>query len=103
MNHQDLNSPRDAIQQEFLRYHEANPNVFFAIMRLARKQKASGSRGSINLIFEELRGKGFGSLNNDYRSRYARLVNKQKGFDEFFEVRPLRAEMGPRAVIQRAA
>ena len=75
--------PRSAsIQDRFEAFHHANPWVYRAVVALSRQLVGRGrSRIGIGMIFEVLRwqyqlqtvGDDF-KLNNNYRSRYARLI-----------------------------
>lgn len=76
----------DSIQQRFERFHEANPHVYRALVGMARDLKHRGrSRIGIGMLYEVLRwhyamatgGSDF-KLNNNYRSRYARLIEAQE-------------------------
>lgn len=78
-------SHEDRIQAAFERFHAENPHVFDMFVRFAMEMRQAGyNRGSAGLIFErirwELRMDTFSSepvaLNNNYRSRYARLFEQ---------------------------
>lgn len=96
------NGDRETIQQRFLAYHRANPQIYRLIVHYAREAMYSGHRThyGISMIYErvrwhvniETRSEDEFKLNNDYRSRYARLVMEQE-FDlaDFFEIRKLKA------------
>lgn len=71
-----------AADRRFIAYHMVNPHVYTALVRLARGLVANGRRRfGIGMLFEVLRwetamsttGDDF-KLNNNYRSRYARLI-----------------------------
>lgn len=89
-----------SIQARFRRFHEANPEVYEALVRMARRIKASGqSSYSISGIYEVARfdrfisttGKPF-KLSNDFRSRYARLIMEtEEDLAGFFALRELRS------------
>lgn len=89
-----------SIQARFLRFHEENPEVYEALVRMARRIKASGqSSYSISGIYEVARydrfisttGKPF-KLSNSYRSRYARLIMETEAdLAGFFVLRELRS------------
>lgn len=76
----------DSIQARFREFHEANPEVYEALVRLARRIKSTGvtTYGIVGL-YEVLRydrflktdGKPF-KLANNYRSRYSRLIMEQE-------------------------
>lgn len=90
----------ETIQQKFEQFHAANPHVYANLKALALQLKAKGhGRGSIGMLFEVLRhqyqiqtaGDDY-KLNNNYRSRYARLLEKQEpSLVGFFETRELKA------------
>jgi hypothetical protein len=91
----------ETIQERFLLFHEANPHVYEALRYLALELviKKSRTHYSINGLFEVLRWHHHMAtadlnsdykLNNDYRSRYARmLMEKVPRLVEFFELRAL--------------
>ena len=83
----------------FARYHEKNPSVDRKLVVLAAKLCARGHRRlGIGMLFEVLRwehrmatvgGDGF-KLNNNYRSRYARMIMRtEPALDGMFELRVL--------------
>jgi phage terminase large subunit GpA-like protein len=90
----------DSIQARFRRFHEENPEVYSALVRMARRIKGSGQASySIAGIYEVARfdryisteGKPF-KLSNDYRSRYARLIMEtEPDLAGFFTLRELRS------------
>lgn len=89
-----------SIQARFSRFHEANPEVYEALVRMARRIKASGqSSYSISGIYEVARFDRFISttgtpfkLSNDFRSRYARLIMEtEEDLAGFFSTRELRS------------
>jgi hypothetical protein len=68
---------------EFLAFHEANPKVYEELVKLARQAKAKGRTTiGIGMLWEVLRwhfwletkGDDEFKLNNNHRSRYARLI-----------------------------
>lgn len=91
----------DRIQEKFEKFHQDNPQILFLILRNIEAVKRAGLQHySINGIFErirwhvsvELRGVDCEpyKLNNNYRSRYVRLIEEK--FPElrgFFETRTL--------------
>jgi hypothetical protein len=91
---------RPSIDTCFERFHEDNPDVYQRLVTLARKLKERGhARCGIKMLFEVLRwqhamktvGDDF-KLNNNYHSRYARLImEREPGLDGFFETRGLRS------------
>lgn len=99
-----------SLQERFERFHEANPGILDAIIQIARDTKTEEgyTRWSINGVFEILRyskkyrslrrnlkiskADGF-QLNNDYRSRYVRLVERAApDLEGFFLTRELKSE-----------
>lgn len=90
------------IEEAFLEFHTANPWVYDALVKLARDLLERGhNRCGIGMLFEVLRWQWARSttdpssefkLNNNYRSRYARLImEREPDLAEAFEVRGLRA------------
>lgn len=89
----------DRIDAEFSHFLAQNPHVYSAVVRLAREAKDAGFPCGIATIWErlrwhygvEIRGGTF-RLNNNYRSRMARLVmDNEPDLRGFFEIRELRA------------
>ena len=90
----------DRIQRAFLEFHRANPKVYEALVALARGYQRQGKKAGIKHLWEvarwqliaETKGEEF-KLNNNYTSRYARLIMRTE-FDlqDFFEVRELQGE-----------
>lgn len=86
--------------QKFWQFHRANPDVYVQLVRLARQMRARGrAQYGIGSLFEVLRwhraleteGDPF-KLNNNWRSRYARLIAAQEpDLSDFFETRQLRS------------
>lgn len=91
----------DPIDVDFADFHERCPEVYDALARLAREWKAAGhANGSIALLWERLRwemGVQMGdwlddapALNNNHRSRYARLLMwNEPDLAGFFQTRQL--------------
>lgn len=89
-----------SIEARFRRFHEANPEVYSELVRLARRVKGSGHPSySVSGLYEVIRfdrflrtdGKPF-KLSNDFRSRYARLIMEQEAdLAGFFQTRELRS------------
>jgi hypothetical protein len=89
-----------SIEGNFLAFHEANPWVYRALVRLARDLHRRGrKRIGIGMLFEVLRwqhslatvdqASDF-KLNNNYRSRYARLImDREADLAGIFETRRL--------------
>jgi hypothetical protein len=83
----------------FAAHHAAHPEVYAALVRLARQARSRGhDRIGIGMLWEVLRWEttigdpaGDYRLNNDHRSRYARLIMDQEpDLAGVFEVRELR-------------
>lgn len=91
----------DTLQQRFESFHRANPAVYAALKRLALDMRRRGVRRyGIGGLFELLRwqyamqthGDDY-ALNNNWRSRYARLLmDEVPELRGFFEVRELQTE-----------
>lgn len=98
----------DPIDQAFLEFHHANPQVYRALVRLAREWRDAGHRRcSINMLFEVLRwDEGLRThsadgvkLNNNFRSRYARIIAANNpDLAHLFETRALAGERDQVAV-----
>lgn len=95
-------APQPTIDEAFRAFHAANPWVFTALVRLARQAVADGhQRVGIGMLWEVLRWEwrrntadpnATWKLNNDYRSRYARLImGTEPDLADVFETRALRA------------
>lgn len=91
------------IQQMFLAFHEAHPEVYDELVALCRQARAAGyTQGGIAMVWEVLRWHRLFSpkndaldfkLNNNHKSRYARLIMKrERDLADFFEVRALKVE-----------
>ena len=88
------------IDDSFDRFHSANPWVYDALVELARDLHRRG-RGKVGMkmLFEVLRWHWYMSttdessdfkLNNNYTSRYARLIMKNESdLEGIFEIRTL--------------
>lgn len=96
-----------ALQAQFETFHAENPKVYKKLVELARLVKRRGfEHYSIKSLFEQVRWHfnietndvDF-KLNNNYHSRYARLIMAQeKDLVDFFELRCLSAERKPKEV-----
>lgn len=92
----------DPIDQAFVEFHHANPHVYRTLVGLAREWKAAGhDRCSMNMLFELVRwDEGIRTksadgvkLNNNFRSRYARLISANEAdLAHLFETRALASE-----------
>ncbi|SFU70456.1 hypothetical protein [Alicyclobacillus macrosporangiidus] len=89
------------LDQKFQQYHQDNPHVYETLVRLARQMKARGHRRiGIKMLWETMRyqlmldtldPEGW-KLNNNYPSRYARLIMSQEpDLAGIFETRELRS------------
>jgi glycine/D-amino acid oxidase-like deaminating enzyme len=93
---------RGSIQQAFLDFDEAHPEVYEYLMQLTREVQQRGFRHyGIGAMWERMRWhfqieKGMDEefkLNNNFRSRYARKIMKaHPDLEDFFELRILRAD-----------
>lgn len=87
-----------SLEAQFGAFHAANPQVYQALRALAISMRRRGvRRAGIGQLFEVLRwqyaiqtrGQDF-KLNNNYRSFYARLLNRDPELHDMFETRTLR-------------
>ena len=89
----------DEIQRRFLQFHRDNPHVYEKLVELARAVQRAGFRNyGIEPLFARLRWHydidtrstdGF-KLNNNYTSRYARLLmEREPDLAGFFRTRTL--------------
>jgi hypothetical protein len=81
----------DAIEQAFVTFHADNPQVYEQLVKYARAAKAAGRRHfGIGMLWERLRwyvnvettDQSGLKLNNNYRSRYARLLMERERCSE---------------------
>ncbi len=89
---------RAELDEAFWTFHRDNPHVYDALARLARQGVRAGrTRLGIGMLFEVLRwehmlrteGDPF-KLNNNLRSRYARLLMHQEpDLEDLFDLREL--------------
>ena len=98
-----LFTTRSPLEESFLVFHCANPDVYAALVELALKGLRIGrmKRGSINQLFEVLRwdktihtdpGADPFKLNNNHRPYYARLIMAcEPELAGWFETRKVRA------------
>ena len=93
---------RNTIEERFQAFHVANPAVYMCILQLTKERFLRGSlRHGMKAMWEQLRWRiATGNLrlaagyhfNNDYTSRYARLVVKEvPAYRGLFELRKLSA------------
>lgn len=90
-----------SLSERFQVFHKLNPAVYNMLARLARKAVAQGKRRvGIGMLWEVMRweiwldttdaGSEF-KLNNDYRSRYARMIMEtEPDLAGIFETRKLK-------------
>lgn len=98
----DLLTPQTA-GERFWRFHEQHPLVYQLLVRFAREWKRAGHRRcGIKMLWERVRwevgieglpdSSDDWKLNNNYHSRYARLMMRQEpDLAGFFETRELRS------------
>lgn len=89
-----------SINQDFQRFHAANPQVYDKLVELAETAQHTGHRIGIKMLWEVMRwdltvktqpGPDF-KLNNNYTSRYARMIQlRRPDLAAMFETRVLRA------------
>jgi len=88
------------LDRKFFEYHRANPNVYRLLKRFALQAKQTGhQKYSIDAIMHRVRWHlnietkdpdGF-KINNNYSSRYARLIMKNEpSLKDFFFIRKMR-------------
>ena len=90
-----------SIENSFMTFHRENPRVYSSLVSLVRRYqvKHGAVRVGIGMFWELLRWDMLMStdhyefkLNNNYRSRYARLImDNEPGLGDCFQVRELRA------------
>lgn len=91
-----------SLQERFMRFHRAHPEVYAALVRLARQARSRrpDRRLGIKQLFEVVRWEMHVApderetfkLNNNMTSRYARLIAAQEpDLADAFELRELRA------------
>ena len=87
-----------SLEDQFYAFHAANPQVYAALRSLALSMRLRGvRRAGIGQLFEVLRWQyalqtngGDFKLNNNYRSFYAHLLNREPELHDMFETRTLR-------------
>lgn len=92
------------IEERFQAFHETNPDVYRELVSIIRQAKLNGYRIGITAVGEQFRWRRYVDthdldvykhvykLNNDYLSRYARLIMQQeKDLEGFFETRELKS------------
>lgn len=103
--HHQMTLLENPIDVQFLEFHHAHPEVYQALRDMARDLRRRGEhKAGIGMLFEVLRWNrlmagirdedGF-KLNNNYRSRYARLLMaNEPDLVGFFETRQLADDLG---------
>jgi hypothetical protein len=94
-------SQESRLEREFREFHAANPNVYQLLVKLARDAVGAGKRRiGIGMLWEVMRwhfwlavqGDDEFKLNNNHRSRYARLImESETDLQGMFETRVLRS------------
>jgi hypothetical protein len=84
----------------FAAFHAENPQVYSELLRLAREARALGAqRIGIKMLWEVMRwnltvriqrADGEFKLNNNYHSRYARMLQREPDLAGCFELRELK-------------
>jgi hypothetical protein len=87
-------------ESAFQKFHEENPTVYKKLVGMTHDLKARGHRKiGMQMLFEVLRWRSMlqthgdpYKLNNNYCSRYARLIMaNEEGLEDMFELRELRS------------
>ena len=88
------------LEMKFWEFHKNNPQVYVTLVRLARELKDTGHRKiGIGMLFEVVRwqtmlrteGDPY-KMNNNYRSRYARLImENEPDLEDIFDLRELKS------------
>lgn len=93
---------KPSIQKQFRSFHKANPHVYRLFRKYARQARRAGhKRYSADALLHVIRWHlfvvtkadpaGAYKINNNYSSRYARMmVKKNPSFKGFFEMRVLK-------------
>lgn len=96
--HPPLSKP-ETIQQQFEAFHKRHPEVYRILVSRARRAMVKDKRVGIGCLWENIRWYFYVErdetfkLNNNYRSRYARLIMDQESdLADYFETRELTAE-----------
>lgn len=93
-------SAPSSLQGQFLQFHQENPGVYESLVDKARELRNRGHRVSIGMLYEVVRYEALAAtdaaspfkLNNNYRSRYARLImENEPDLVDAFDLRELRA------------
>lgn len=91
-------SAETELDRKFREYHEATPALYTALERLAQEAVNRGrNRIGFPMLWEvvrwntTIRGNDEFKLNNNYRSRYARLLlNNHPEWGDLFEIREMK-------------
>lgn len=89
----------NSITSRFKRFHRANPEVYFSLVKLARdmRHRNSGRKIGMKMLFEVLRWNHFLNtasdeefkLSNDFTAPFARLIMlKEQDLQGAFNLRP---------------
>lgn len=98
----DVRDHTRTIEARFWMFHVKHPEVYAELVRLARQAHGRTARVGIAMLWERMRWsvvvEGLAddrepyALNNDYRSRYARLLmEREPDLADFFETREIRS------------
>lgn len=97
----EVDDEESRLERAFRAFHEESPHVYAKLVQLAREARAVGQqRVGIGMLWEVLRWQLFVAttsddgfkLNNNHRSRYARLIMAQEpDLADVFETRELRS------------
>jgi hypothetical protein len=89
---------RSDYDERFAAFHRANPEVYDELRRLARDAKARGHRKlGVRMLWEVLRWNELDratrefKLDNNFHSRYARLLDNEPDLGGLFDFRELRS------------
>jgi hypothetical protein len=97
-----MNDQDRSIQERFEQYHKQNPQIYEKLVEYARRVKKAGfDRIGIQLLIErtrwhfmtEIQGGHEFKINNDYASRYSRLImEKEPDLEGLFPTRELQRQ-----------
>lgn len=92
----------EILDAQFAEFNQANPHVYWTLLRLAREARARGrTKVGIKMLYEVCRwemtlqtsGDEEYKLNNNFTSRYARLLMQHNPeLAGFFEIRAMASE-----------
>lgn len=103
-DHQATQQATTALEREFWEFHNKNPHVYKALVRLARQWCAARPHSALGIacLYERMRWEmaitttdpNF-KLNNNYKAYYARLMmSNERDLDGLFKLRALACEQG---------